>query len=709
MRQLSTSLALLLALLGCGGPAEAGFTSPVGMVAHATPTAPSITSLSASSGDVGDSITIFGARFIGTSAVAFNGTSAAFVVVDSTTVTTTVPSGATTGTISLTTPYGSAVSSSFTINACTFCFSLVEGTLPAGLTATRTGSTMYPATSATTAVAVPGAAVCENRGDDQGGGCWTWPTFTNYAAAGMFDFSTGAGWTYDNSPSFVANDAVAPDGTTTADLLGDVNAGSTADALWTTTGLGSTNYPLLATVYVKDVAGSVPTVPGALAPVVGGVAGSETLSTGLPWRRASATWYNTSLRSDAYIGVWPAGATPQSNGSLVLSPTATGAVHVWGAQATKGLADLPLAAGTAGNLTIAADTPANILDGSGNLHAEGAFLLDQKFNNGGNPWETGFTVARADTSNGQLRLDYNDQIFKAYFNGNNIVNGITFDVNVGVLSQPTEVRWELMNSPSLNKTVLQIWIGGERTTSIRSTSVTQSTPTTFYLGHSAGSSILPRRHTLLRKITRGLDAANGVVLGDSIVSKYLSYYSVGSRILSLSESRDVPIVSYATPGETAADQYTRWLGCAQRGASDVQWVLVHVGTNDAQDGDPAATIITRIQNIVTDVNTQNPSAQILLSPIFPMMYAPDGRGPAMWAVATAVNTAIAGGGGTPITGTNLTRIPYWSFADQGDGTMTVACANTDAGATGDWLHQNTSCRVIMASVYRAALVLLGLL
>ena len=64
------------------------------------------------------SVIITGTSFTGTTSVSFNGTSASFTVDSPTQITATLPSSATTGTISVTTPYGSdASSSSFTVNA----------------------------------------------------------------------------------------------------------------------------------------------------------------------------------------------------------------------------------------------------------------------------------------------------------------------------------------------------------------------------------------------------------------------------------------------------------------------------------------------------------------------------------------------------------------------------------------------------------------
>jgi uncharacterized protein (TIGR03437 family) len=83
-----------------------------------TPTgsAPTISSFSPGSGAVGTSVTISGANFTGASAVRFNGTSAGFSVNSASQITATVPSGATTGPISVVNAYGTATSAgTFTV------------------------------------------------------------------------------------------------------------------------------------------------------------------------------------------------------------------------------------------------------------------------------------------------------------------------------------------------------------------------------------------------------------------------------------------------------------------------------------------------------------------------------------------------------------------------------------------------------------------
>jgi large repetitive protein len=82
---------------------------------------PTITSFTPAFGPVGKSITITGTNFKGTgfttTSVKFNGVTATFVVNSATSITATVPTGATTGKITVTTPGGTATSAAdFTVS-----------------------------------------------------------------------------------------------------------------------------------------------------------------------------------------------------------------------------------------------------------------------------------------------------------------------------------------------------------------------------------------------------------------------------------------------------------------------------------------------------------------------------------------------------------------------------------------------------------------
>jgi hypothetical protein len=75
------------------------------------PTTPTITNFTPTTACVGGTVVITGTNFTTATAVRFNGTAAAFTVNSATQITTTVPAGATSGTITVTNPLGTATSS----------------------------------------------------------------------------------------------------------------------------------------------------------------------------------------------------------------------------------------------------------------------------------------------------------------------------------------------------------------------------------------------------------------------------------------------------------------------------------------------------------------------------------------------------------------------------------------------------------------------
>ena len=117
--------------------------------------APAITSCLPSSGPAGTLVTITGSNLTGATAVTFNGLAAAsFSVVSATQITATVPAGATSGPIRVTTPGGTATSAtSFTVNpagpAAPQLGAFLPTSGPAGTLVTITGSNLTGATAVT--------------------------------------------------------------------------------------------------------------------------------------------------------------------------------------------------------------------------------------------------------------------------------------------------------------------------------------------------------------------------------------------------------------------------------------------------------------------------------------------------------------------------------------------------------------------------------
>src|SRR5262249_46892146 len=126
---------------------------------------PTITSFAPASGSAGAGVTINGTNFTGATAVSFGGKVATFTVSNSGTVTTTVPAGATTGPITVTTLDGTATSAaSFTVTVPPFTL----GATPSSQTISAGASTSYTVTISRaggftdnltfSAAGVPGAA-----------------------------------------------------------------------------------------------------------------------------------------------------------------------------------------------------------------------------------------------------------------------------------------------------------------------------------------------------------------------------------------------------------------------------------------------------------------------------------------------------------------------------------------------------------------------
>jgi hypothetical protein len=109
--------------------------------------APTISSFSPTGGVVGTSVTINGTSFNGTTAVRFNGTSASFNIDSGTRITATVPSGATTGPISVTADGTATSDSDFEVFVDPNISSFSPTSGPVGTTVTINGSGFAGTTS----------------------------------------------------------------------------------------------------------------------------------------------------------------------------------------------------------------------------------------------------------------------------------------------------------------------------------------------------------------------------------------------------------------------------------------------------------------------------------------------------------------------------------------------------------------------------------
>lgn len=137
----STQIAAKVPANAATGPISVTTAAGTGTSAASFTVAPRITSFTPTSGPAGTSVTINGANFTGTTSVNFNGTPAGFAVNSSVKITATVPAGATTGRISVTTPAGMATSGNFTVKPNIASFTPGSGKVGDSVTITGTAFT----------------------------------------------------------------------------------------------------------------------------------------------------------------------------------------------------------------------------------------------------------------------------------------------------------------------------------------------------------------------------------------------------------------------------------------------------------------------------------------------------------------------------------------------------------------------------------------
>lgn len=207
-----------------------------------------------------------------------------------------------------------------------------------------------------------------------------------------------------------------------------------------------------------------------------------------------------------------------------------------------------------------------------------------------------------------------------------------------------------------------------------------------------------------------------VVSGDSTVAEY----PVGEVDSIASLVDGLAATDISVPGHTIDSQKAAWIALGSYGA--FRAVIVQVGLNDITGSGTAAAAIGRLQAFINQIKADAPTAKVIVSQMVPAakrwydLYGLSGGAIAQqqW---SDLNTAIAGGGLTPITGVDgrvTAHVPLLAETRDltvGGSTFSQAnCLNLIFESSyNDGIHENDAARVIIAAAWRDVLVELGLM
>ena len=187
----------------------------------------------------------------------------------------------------------------------------------------------------------------------------------------------------------------------------------------------------------------------------------------------------------------------------------------------------------------------------------------------------------------------------------------------------------------------------------------------------------------------------------------LPYSAVGGYLYTKSEiASRRGIGSLAQSGNTILNQQNLWTASPWSSAVGIAGVVIQVGINDVFTGATAATIISGLQTLVNTVRTAQPLTKIVLCQLLPCStYLTNNLGAAYQTKWVAVNDAIAGRGGSPITGADLVLLTGDVGSALNDGSNNIPAALR----VSDLIHTNNPGKQVNAGIVYAGFVSEGVL
>jgi hypothetical protein len=584
-----------------------------------------------------------------------------------------------------------------------FAINLAQAS-PGSVTASRTGNTLYLQTGATTVAQSSSlsATLYEDRGDGRGGGTWTFPAYANDITA-PFTHTAGAGWLLYGAGLSVTNTGTGPDGTTAYDK---VNDSSTTDRVQVYISVGTSGTRHMNTEWLRDDSGTPPSAQGALTGNTTAASGTM-FGTGTNWRRIVDNQGIDVMH--AHMGVGSTVPGP----SFVL--TATGAYDIWGDQQISGATDwwddVPLVNGSTGaeTLQIASSSLSKILQ-AGDFDIELSYYVEKPSPLLNVPVSPTYVFYMATPSGDFSLRESGTYTWTFAARGADLLTSTTpyRTTRVGAL-----VKWHVWYKPSIASSGMQLFVDGALDTPSgiatgAATAGSIATPTSFVLGSNGSSGYMAARWVSFSTSTAtDFRTPEFLVLGDSIAA----YYNTDNTPITSSfiyqsngDAKTRPgIISLARPSDTLANQTTAYNASIYPGLSSIKAVIIEAGINNVNAGSPAATVISDYQTFVNLAHSKNPSAKVVCTKLTPDKQYSDTLSTGYYTVWQTVNTAITGGGGTPITGCDAVVSTPSDTLNDGAGNLAAAYDS------GDHIHPNYDGRQILGTGWYTALHTLGLI
>lgn len=578
----------------------------------------------------------------------------------------------------------------------------IDLTSAASASITRAGEALAQTGTNTAQVVPPDTPIIETM--DGWTGMWSHTAITNLVG---WDFT---GFSNSGSPT-VATGQADPAGGTNAIKVTDAQAGSVSGRFQ-----AASSYSV--SIWARNDVSNPPSSPGVVAAsITPDTTNSETVS-GTSWARYEFGG-GDALALGSYVAMWPAGLTTAG----VTTVAATGAAHYYWPFAT---ASTQNHIGPTAKTTLAATGAPLVASALAALATDGTLDVELEFLPSWLKGIAGLADCYLWSANaGAHSLRYNSatttMILK--INGTDRLSadlvgaGVAGAVQGSVRGHLARVRawWD----PLRGEAGIRMSVGGA--TAFDQTTTTTggilSPITSFWLGSNGASTtgVATMRHRrLITRVSAARDyVTEGIWLGDSTTASYplLDGVAVPAYLYQDAEQAADRVRCIGVPGETITQQKARWQALSSTVRSSASWVALQPGLNDlATSATTSATIISRLQDLVTTIRADNATCKIVIGQMTPAKQRwidifGGGTGAAQQTKWSEINAAVNNGGGTPITGVDARVTSYVAALNDGSGNL-AAAYETYAN---DHIHPNNVGRQIIAAAYRTALGGLGLI